>query len=195
VVGLGNPGSQYARTRHNAGFMALDALASRWGVGPARTRFGARVAEGTVRAGAEEGAQAHRTGTKAGVALMWPQTFMNESGRSVGPARGHYRVALDRLVVVYDEIDLPFGQVRVRLGGGTGGHNGMKSLKGALGGSEFWRVRLGVGRPPSTDPEIVAAYVLAPFVESPTEVQALLDRGAAAAEGVLFDGAPPTGSG
>jgi len=101
---------------------------------------------------------------------------MNDAGRSVGPARGAYRVALERVLVVHDEIDLPFGEIRSRVGGGLAGHNGLKSLKRELGSGEFTRVRVGVGRPDSTDPEIVAAYVLARFREDPAEVADLIER-------------------
>ena len=94
------------------------------------------------------------------VAVLLPQTYMNESGRAAGPARGQYKLGLDQIVVVHDEIDLPFGEVRTRKGGGVAGHNGLKSIKEGLGGSDFWRVRVGVGRPDSTDPEIVSAHVL-----------------------------------
>ena len=94
------------------------------------------------------------------VAVLCPQTYMNDSGRSVGPARGSFKLPLERVLVVYDEIDLPFGEVRSRIGGGLAGHNGLKSLKRELGGADFARVRVGVGRPDSTDPEIVSAWVL-----------------------------------
>ncbi len=107
---------------------------------------------------------------------------MNASGDSAGPARGSLKAPLDRVVVLHDEIDLPFGEVRSRLGGGLAGHNGLKSLKRGLGGEEFWRVRVGVGRPDSTDPEIVAAYVLGRFREPPAEVEALIGRAAEEAE-------------
>jgi peptidyl-tRNA hydrolase, PTH1 family len=113
---------------------------------------------------------------------------MNESGRSVGPARGHYRLPLDRVVVIHDEIDLPFGEVRARRGGGLAGHNGLKSVKEALGGSDFLRVRVGVGRPESTDPEVVASYVLTRFPEAEEEVRALVERAADCAEKVIRDG-------
>lgn len=103
---------------------------------------------------------------------------MNASGDSVGPARGSLKVPLDRVVVVYDEIDLPFGEIRTRLGGGLAGHNGLKSLRRGLGGADFWRVRVGVGRPDSTDPEIVAAYVLSRFREPREEVAALITEAA-----------------
>jgi peptidyl-tRNA hydrolase, PTH1 family len=109
------------------------------------------------------------------VAILRPQTYMNESGRSVGPARGSYKLDLDRLVVVHDEIDLPFGEVRVRLGGGLAGHNGLKSLRRELGAPDFHRVRVGVGRPDSTDPDVVAAYVLGKWRRSASEVAALVD--------------------
>jgi PTH1 family peptidyl-tRNA hydrolase len=116
------------------------------------------------------------------VAVLRPQTYMNESGRSVGPARGSYKLDLDRLVVVHDEIDLPFGEVRVRLGGGLAGHNGLKSLRRELGGPDFHRVRVGVGRPDSTDPDIVAAYVLGKWRAPASEVAALIDRACDEAE-------------
>jgi peptidyl-tRNA hydrolase, PTH1 family len=112
------------------------------------------------------------------VAVLRPQTFMNESGRSVGPARGSFKLDLDRIVVVHDEIDLPFGEVRARLGGGLAGHNGLKSLKRDLGAPDFHRVRVGVGRPDSTDPDIVAAYVLGKWRQPASEVDALVDRAA-----------------
>jgi len=112
------------------------------------------------------------------VAILLPQTQMNVSGDSAGPARGSLKVPLERVVVLHDEIDLPFGDVRVRLGGGLAGHNGLKSLKRGFGDPEFWRVRVGVGRPDSTDPEIVAAYVLGRFREPRDEVAALIERAA-----------------
>ena len=108
------------------------------------------------------------------MAILLPQTQMNVSGDSAGPARGSLKVPLERVIVLHDEIDLPFGDVRVRLGGGLAGHNGLKSLKRGFGDPEFWRVRVGVGRPDSTDPEIVAAYVLGRFREPRDEVAALI---------------------
>jgi peptidyl-tRNA hydrolase, PTH1 family len=116
------------------------------------------------------------------VAILLPQTQMNASGDSVGPARGSLKVPLDRVVVIHDEIDLPFGEVQVRLGGGLAGHNGLKSLQQALGGADFWRVRVGVDRPPSSEPEIVASYVLSRFREPREEVAALIERAADEAE-------------
>jgi PTH1 family peptidyl-tRNA hydrolase len=110
--------------------------------------------------------------------VLLPQTYMNGSGDSAGPARGSLKVPLERVVVLHDEIDLPFGEVQVRLGGGLAGHNGLKSLKRGFGEAEFWRVRVGVGRPDSTDPEVVASYVLSRFREPRQEVDALFARAA-----------------
>jgi PTH1 family peptidyl-tRNA hydrolase len=179
VVGLGNPGREYERTRHNVGFAVAQELAERWGLPRAKTRFQGRLAEGRAGVGGPR------------VAVLCPQTFMNDAGRSVGPARGSYRLPLDHVVVVHDEIDLPFGDVRTRLGGGLAGHNGLKSLARELGGREFWRVRVGVGRPDSTDPEIVAAYVLGRFRETPPQVRELVEQAAGEVERLVLD-APET---
>lgn len=107
---------------------------------------------------------------------------MNAVGDSAGPARGALKAPLDRVVVLHDEIDLPFGEVRTRLGGGLAGHNGLKSLRRGFGGDEFWRVRVGVGRPDSTDPEVVSAYVLGRFREPKAEVEGLIAGAAGEAE-------------
>jgi PTH1 family peptidyl-tRNA hydrolase len=118
---------------------------------------------------------------------------MNDAGRSAGPARGATGVGLDRVVAVHDEIDLPFGEVRTRLGGGLAGHNGLKSLARELGGPDFHRVRVGVGRPETTDPEIVSAHVLGRFREPQGEVRALVERAADALEGLVHG--PAAGAG
>jgi peptidyl-tRNA hydrolase, PTH1 family len=179
-VGLGNPGREYARTRHNVGFMVADELAQRWGLPRPKARFRGLIAEGRVdsvsTSHAEGAGVGNRPRTVPRVAVLWPQTFMNEAGRAAGPARGSYKLPLERVVAVHDEIDIPFGEVRTRLGGGLAGHNGLKSLKRELGGADFWRVRVGVGRPDSTDPEIVSAHVLGRFRESDAEVRELVDR-------------------
>jgi len=179
IVGLGNPGPEYARTRHNVGFAVADALTARWELRRGRPRFRAHLAEGRVGSGT------HPPGPR--VVVVWPQTYMNEAGRAVGPARGAYRLPLERVVVVHDEIDLPFGEVRTRLGGGLAGHNGLKSLRRELGGADFWRVRVGVGRPASTDPEIVSAHVLGRFREPAAEVRDLVERAAAAVERLVAE--------
>jgi len=170
VVGLGNPGSRYAGTRHNVGFEVAAELTRRWELPRARERFRGQITEGRTEPGGPR------------VAVLLPQTFMNESGSSAGPARGSLRVPLDRVVVLHDEIDLPFAEVRSRLGGGLAGHNGLKSLAQGLGGPDFWRVRIGVSRPESSDPETVSAYVLSRFRETDDEVRALIDAGADEAE-------------
>jgi len=175
VVGLGNPGARYAGTRHNIGFEVANALGERWRMPRARKLFAGLLAEG--RAG-DDGPR---------VALLLPQSFMNESGRSVGPARGHYRLPLERVVVIHDEIDLPFGEVRTRLGGGLAGHNGLKSVSEGLGGSDFVRVRVGVGRPDSTDPELVSAHVLSRFSEPVGDVRALIEQAAERTEQAVFE--------
>jgi PTH1 family peptidyl-tRNA hydrolase len=173
VVGLGNPGARYANTPHNVGFQAAKLLIERWGLGKPRKKFAGELAEGRTGPGGPR------------VAVLLPQTFMNESGRSVGPARGAYRLDLDRVVVIHDEIDLPFGDIRTRLGGGLAGHNGLKSLKQDLGGPDFQRVRVGVGRPDSTDPDIVAAYVLGTWRQPAAEVRELIVRAADEAERLI----------
>jgi PTH1 family peptidyl-tRNA hydrolase len=173
VVGLGNPGREHEGTRHNLGFAVAEQLAQRWQLPRPRDRYRGRLREGRAAPGGPR------------VALLEPLTYMNDAGRSVGPARGAYRLELDRVLVLHDEIDLPFGEVRTRLGGGLAGHNGLRSLRRELGGAGFWRVRGGVGRPNSTDPEIVAAHVLARFREPADEVAALIERAADAAEAVV----------
>jgi len=178
VVGLGNPGREYAGTRHNLGFEVARRLAERWELPRPKTKFRGGLTEGRTGPGGPR------------VAVLTPETYMNDAGRSVGPARGALRLPLDRVLVVHDEIDLPFGQVRTRVGGGTAGHNGLKSLVRELGGPGFARVRAGVGRPDSTDPEIVASYVLGRFRESPEQVAELIDDALHAAERVVLEGAP-----
>jgi peptidyl-tRNA hydrolase, PTH1 family len=153
--------------------MVAEALVERWGLGSFKDRFRGRVAEGRAR---DAGALGLTAGPAPRVVVLCPQTYMNDAGRSVGPARGALKLPLERVLVVHDEIDLPFGDVRTRLGGGLAGHNGLKSLKRELGGADFMRVRVGVGRPASTDPEIVSAHVLGRFREDPAEVRELVDR-------------------
>jgi PTH1 family peptidyl-tRNA hydrolase len=174
VVGLGNPGSRYAGSPHNVGFEVANRLAQRWELPRAKTKFGGLLTEGRTGPGGPR------------VAVLLPQTYMNDAGRSVGPARGSYKLALERVLVVHDEIDLPFGDIRTRIGGGLAGHNGLKSLKAELGGADFARVRVGVGRPDSTDPELVSAHVLGPFRESKAEVAELVEAAARATEAIVL---------
>jgi PTH1 family peptidyl-tRNA hydrolase len=174
VVGLGNPGDRYARTPHNVGFAVAEALARRWELPKPGKRYAGLLTQGRTGPGGPR------------VAVLRPQTYMNEAGRSVGPARGALHLDLDRVLVVHDEIDLPFGQVRSRLGGGLAGHNGLKSVRQGLGSADFARVRVGVGRPDSTDPDIVAAYVLGRWRQSEAEVRALVDAAADATERIVL---------
>jgi peptidyl-tRNA hydrolase, PTH1 family len=173
IVGLGNPGREYARTRHNIGFAVIDELARRWEMDAGRDRFRGRLRQGRAGVGGPQ------------VALLEPQTYMNDAGLSVGPARGMLKVELDHVLVIHDEIDIPFGDVRTRVGGGLAGHNGLKSLRRELGAPDFARVRVGVGRPDSTDPEIVSAHVLGRFAEPSDEVEALVGRAADAVAAIV----------
>jgi peptidyl-tRNA hydrolase, PTH1 family len=175
IVGLGNPGAQYAGSPHNIGFDVADELARRWELPKPKSRYRGLLAEGRTGPGGPR------------VAVLWPQTYMNDAGKSVGPARGELQVELDRVLVLHDEIDLPFGELRTRTGGGLAGHNGLKSLRAALGSPDFTRVRIGVGRPPTTDPDLVAAYVLGRFRESRDEVAALVGRSADEAERLVIE--------
>ena len=179
MVGLGNPGARYDGTPHNVGFLVADALIARWDLPKAKTKFRGELSEGRTAPGGPR------------VAVLKPQTYMNEAGRSVGPARGSYRLELDRVLVIHDEIDLPFGEIRSRVGGGLAGHNGLKSLRRELGSPDFRRVRVGVGRPDTTDPEIVSAHVLGKWRQSTAEVRDLVERARDEAERIVL-GAPAT---
>ncbi|MBW3593614.1 MAG: aminoacyl-tRNA hydrolase [Actinobacteria bacterium] len=172
VAGLGNPGRAYASTRHNVGFMVCDELARRHGA-TFRSKFSGELAE-------------HRL-DGARVALLKPQTFMNESGRSVGPAARFFKAEPGELVVVHDEVDLEPGRLQARLGGGLAGHNGLRSIAKHLGTSEFLRLRVGVGRPERGDPRPVADFVLSPFGDE-IDVGGLVARAADAVETLVRDG-------
>ena len=178
IVGLGNPGAEYEGTRHNIGFKVADVLTDRWGLPKAKSKYRGLLTEGRTGPGGPR------------VAILKPQTYMNDAGDSVGPARGAFKVPLDRVLVVHDEIDLPFGEIRVRTGGGLAGHNGLKSLREGLGSPDFARVRIGVGRPPTTDPDKVASYVLSRFREPRTDVSALISEAADVAERVVVSELP-----
>jgi peptidyl-tRNA hydrolase, PTH1 family len=158
IVGLGNPGAQHSGHRHNVGFMAAGAIARRHGFSPARERFHGLAAEGTL------------AGDKA--LILWPQTYMNDSGRAVQAAMQFYKAELNDLTVLYDEIDLEFGKVRVKKGGGAAGHNGIRSIDAHVG-PDFWRVRIGVGHPGVK--ELVKHYVLHDFdAEEKPEVETMV---------------------
>lgn len=177
VVGLGNPGRRYAGTPHSVGFDVAALLIDRWGLGEPRKKFNGLLADGRIAVAGVPGPR---------VAVLAPQTFMNESGGSAGPARGALKVELNHVVAIHDEIDLPFGDVRVRVGGGLAGHNGLKSLKASFGSPDFARVRVGVGRPDTTDPDLVASYVLGAWRQSRTEVEALVAQAADEVERLIL---------
>ena len=152
IAGLGNPGPEYAGHRHNVGFMAVDAIASRHRFGPARPRFDAIVSEGTL--------------ADDKTLLLKPTTYMNDSGRAVAAALRFYKVEPARLIVIHDELDLDPGRARVKRGGGAGGHNGLRSIDSHIG-PEYWRIRIGIGHP--GDKNLVMPYVLHDFAKADRE--------------------------
>jgi len=172
VAGLGNPGREYERTRHNVGWLVLDELARRHG-GSWRSKFSGSLAE--VRLG------------DARLALLKPETYMNESGRSVGAAARFFKVEPEQLLVVHDDVDLEPGRLQARAGGGLAGHNGLRSLAQQLGSQDFLRRRIGVGRPGRGDQRSVSDWVLSPFAPE-EDVEALVVRAADAVEAVAAEG-------
>ncbi|HEX9021916.1 MAG TPA: aminoacyl-tRNA hydrolase [Nitrospirota bacterium] len=176
IIGLGNPGRKYERTRHNAGFMAIDALAEMLRVTVAREKHHAFI--GSARIGAEE------------FLLAKPQTFMNDSGRAVAAIFRQTDANASDLIVLHDELDLPLGAVRVKVGGGHGGHNGLRSIIEHLGSPDFIRVRIGIGRPvPGIEP---ADYVLGPFLAEERQVAAeAMTRAADAVKEIISHGPTP----
>jgi PTH1 family peptidyl-tRNA hydrolase len=177
VVGLGNPGDNYARTRHNLGFMVADLLAARLGSKfKAHKRSGAEVVSGRLAGHS--------------VLVAKPRCFMNESGRQVGPLAKFYSVAPADMIVIHDELDLEFGRIRLKIDGGEGGHNGLRSVVAALGTKEFQRVRIGIGRPPGRkDP---AAFVLENFTAAErAEVPTICEQAADATELLIELGLEP----
>ena len=174
VVGLGNPGPQYEKTRHNVGFMVADLLAGRLGgTFKLHKRSGAEIVTG-------------RLGNRP-VVLAKPRTYMNESGRHIGPLAKFYSVSPADVIVIHDELDIDFGRIRLKLGGGEGGHNGLRSVVNALGTKDFHRVRIGIGRPPGRkDP---AAFVLENFTAAErAEVPAICEQAADATELLIESG-------
>ena len=176
VAGLGNPGRGYERTRHNAGWLVLDELARRHG-GAWRAKFSGSLAQMRL-----DGAR---------LALLKPETYMNESGRSVAAAARFFKVAPGGLLVVHDDVDLEPGRLQARAGGGLAGHNGLRSLAQHLGSQDFLRLRIGVGRPGRGDPRPVSDWVLSPF-GAEADVEALVARTADAVESVVRDGLEAT---
>jgi PTH1 family peptidyl-tRNA hydrolase len=175
VAGLGNPGREYERTRHNIGWLVADELARRYD-GSFRSKFSGQLAE--VRDGERR------------LALLKPETFMNVSGESVGAAARFFKVRPEALLVVHDDVDLDPGRLQVRLGGGLAGHNGLRSIASTLGTQEFLRLRIGVGRPGRGDRRPVADYVLSGF-EPEIDVEALVARAADAVDVIASEGIEP----
>ena len=178
VVGLGNPGPEYAATRHNVGFLVTDLIADQLRVRMARhKRAHALAAEGKLGV----------SGSMTHLVLAEPLSFMNESGGPVKALMGFYGIEPDQLVVVHDELDIPFGAIRVKSGGGDNGHNGLKSIRKALGTGDFFRVRVGIDRPPGRqDP---ADYVLKPFGSTERkELPDVVQRAADAVESLITEG-------
>lgn len=174
IVGLGNPGSRYAPTRHNIGFMAANAIARAHRFAAFRAKFEGELAEGTI------------AGER--IYLLKPQTFMNGSGISVGAAARFYKIAPEEIAVIHDEIDLAPGKLKVKRGGGTAGHNGLRSIDDAIG-PDFWRVRLGIGHPGIK--ELVEPYVLQAFAaDEKTWLVPLIDAVADAIPVLVADDAP-----
>lgn len=171
IVGLGNPGADYSRNRHNVGFMAADAIAARQRLGPWRRKFRGEVAEGDIAA--------------EKVVLLKPLTFMNESGRAVAEAVRFYKLPLADVIVLHDELDLAPGKVRVKLGGGVAGHNGLRSLDACLGSRDFWRVRIGIGHPGDKS-EVVGWVLRKPPAEELAQIEAAITRSAQAFENLVM---------
>ena len=176
IAGLGNPGARYERDRHNVGWMVVDELALRHGAS-FKSKFNGRLSE--MRAG------------ESRVALVKPETYMNESGRSISAAARFFKTAPEDVLVVHDDVDLEVGRLQARLGGGLAGHNGLRSIAQALGTPEFLRLRIGVGRPGRGDPRDVADYVLAPF-EPHEDRDGIVARAADAVETLLSYGLDAT---
>ncbi|HVS84871.1 MAG TPA: aminoacyl-tRNA hydrolase [Gaiellaceae bacterium] len=172
VVGLGNPGREHARNRHNAGWMVVDELARRHG-GSWRSKFAGRLAE--IRVG------------DAKLALLEPETYMNDSGRSVGPAAAFFKVDPADVLVVHDEGDFDLGRLEVKVGGGLAGHNGLRSIAQHLGTQEFLRLRIGVGRPERGDQRPLADWVLSDF-QSHEDAEAIVRAAADAVETLAAEG-------
>jgi len=180
VVGLGNPGQKYERNRHNVGFMAVEHLARTHGMPDFKEKFSGVWTKGEISVGS----------TRYAVALLKPGTFMNLSGDCVQPAAAFLKVEPQGIIVVHDELDLPWRDLRLKMGGGHAGHNGLRSLIGRLGTPDFVRVRVGVGRPPAGWKGDVADYVLQNFDSMETvELPEVIDRACAAVEAVVAKGA------
>ena len=173
IVGLGNPGTKYVATRHNVGFMLIDELANRAGIGMTRRKFNGHYGTGSIGGHS--------------VVLVKPETFMNLSGRCVAPMSRYFDVLVEDILVIHDELDLAFGTIRLKVGGGHAGHNGLRSIHGELGSNQYHRLRMGIGRPQKGS---VSNYVLAQFSAGDEKdwLGDFIDRGSQAVESAVLDG-------
>ncbi len=186
VVGLGNPGPSYAGNRHNIGYMVNDELAARMGSGFRAHKSGrADVVEGRL------GGLGGIGGVRA--VLVRPRSYMNESGGPVATLAKFYKVPVERVIAIHDELDIPFDTLRVKLGGGDNGHNGLRSIRSSLGSGDFYRVRVGIGRPPGR--QSPADFVLSDYsAKERAELPFQIDRAADAVESLVTEGLEPTQS-
>ena len=173
MIGLGNPGSRYARTRHNIGFMVLEKIAAQWKISLTQKSFDALWNRGKIN--------------NVSVLLAMPQTYMNLSGKSVGRLMAYYKVDIDHVIVIHDDLDLPFGTIRLKKGGGDAGHKGLKSVITALGSADFLRIRMGIGKPADRTP--VEDYVLQKFhADESAVLQQIIQSAAKAAADIVQSG-------
>lgn len=174
IVGLGNPGSEYERNRHNIGFMALDRMADDYGAGSWKSKFQGQITEANIN-----GDRAY---------LLKPQTYMNLSGQSVAAAAKFYKIPAENIIVLHDELDLAPFKIRVKKGGGNAGHNGLKSIDAQLGEKDYWRVRIGIGHPGR--PEMVSHYVLSDFAKADANMVDDLQQTISKHIGLMTSGKP-----
>lgn len=174
IVGLGNPGREHAQQRHNVGFMAVDRMAERWRADNWKKKFSGDICAATIQ--------------KHSVFLLKPQTYMNLSGDSVEQAARFYKIPVDKIIVLHDELDIPFASVRVKQGGGHGGHNGLRSIDACMGNANYWRIRIGIGHP--GEKYLVTPYVLGNFHDDERDTMDKILDGLADHIGLMLQGKP-----
>jgi PTH1 family peptidyl-tRNA hydrolase len=174
IVGLGNPGREHAQQRHNVGFMVVDRMAERWRADNWKNKFSGEICAATI--------QKHQ------VFLLKPQTYMNLSGDSVAQAARFYKIPVDKIIVLHDELDIPFSAVRIKQGGGNGGHNGLRSIDSCMGNANYWRVRIGIDHP--GEKYLVTPHVLGNFFAEEQEVMDKVLDGLAEHIGMMLNGKP-----
>lgn len=174
IVGLGNPGREHVQQRHNVGFMAVDRMAERWRADNWKSKFSGDICAATIQ--------------KHSVFLLKPQTYMNLSGDSVAQAARFYKIPIDKIIVLHDELDIPFASVRVKQGGGHGGHNGLRSIDACMGNANYWRIRIGIGHP--GEKYLVTPYVLGNFHDDERDTMDKILDGLADHIGLMLQGKP-----